>query len=511
MSIAFFCCLLKILVNQVSVLSLSIPTQILNKIYYFRFDEVFATCLRTVKSATLVSLEKWIVPAVRAFVSDKTNPALAKLLLNYTTPKPRVPGGTIDGIQFSETLLGTLLSLSILPKTQNGPYEYYENMVDSQSSSLTSSLWSYLSSHLDEMHAIFKGFLLVGGDIRNQMLEWIGLCLHTNVARGQIWSSHNPAAMLGAVKVVPDSFMIGLCGILLRLCKPLLRPNFKVLDVDPTYFAVSEADRQSKSVHMHGVEKETCLISLPDSDQPRKTANSYNFVTEVFYMTHKAVDLGYRVCIEKFNQMNREMARLQDLYRDAQAQGGSAVAQNMLDALMAKMPKYMCLQKLIIEPNNDQMLLHFFEGTSLWLTRCASKITDPENPDNEINVTDLKLPIETPAPKCLASIPEYIVENIVVYLTFIQNFEQQAIDTDFQTQNSIFTVILLFMGDVSRARNPHLRARMAEGLASFLPKKCNSAYGCSSKAHLFTQHPHRMEIVPNLLSVFVTIEMTGKV
>lgn len=304
--------------------------------------------------------------------------------------------------------------------------------------------------------------------------------------------------------------MAGLCGVLLRLCKPLLRPKFKVLDVDPTYFAVIEADRPKKSVHMYGVEKETCLISMADSEQPRKTADSYNFVTEVFYMTHKAIDLGYRVCIEKFNQMNREMARLQDLYRDSQAQGASEVSQNMMDALMAHMPKYLCLQKLIIEPNNDQLLLHFLEGTSLWLTRCASKIPDPENPDNEIDVSELNLPVETPAPKCLASIPEYIVENIVVYLTFIQNFEQQSIDTDIETQKSIFTVILLFMGDVSRARNPHLRARLAEGLASFLPKKCNSSFGCSSKSYLFTQHPHRLEIVSNLLSVFVTIEMTGE-
>ena len=470
---------------------------------------MFANCLRSAKSASLITLEKWILYTVKAFVSDKTNAPLAQLLLDYTTPKARLPGGTIDGIQFSETLLGALLSLSILPKSHNGPYEYFDNMADAQSSTLTNSLWNYLTLHLDELHTIFKGFLLVGGETRNNMLEWIGLCLHSNVGRGQIWNAHNPAAMLGAAKVVPDSFMIGLCGVLLRLCKPLLRPKFKVLDVDPTYFAVSDANRKSKSVHMYGGEKETCLIANPDENQPRPTADSYNFVTEVFYMTHKAIDLGYRVCIDKFIQMNREMARLQDLYRDAATQGGSEVAQNVMDALKTHMPKYLCLQKLINEPVNDQYLLQFYEATSLWLTRCASKIPDPENPDKEISVNEVNLPIETPAPRCLACIPEFIVENIVVYLTFIHHFEQQAIDTDLDTQKSIFTVLLLFMGDVSRARNPHLRARLAEGLSSFLPKKCTS-FSCSSKSHLFTQHPHRLEIVPNLLSVFVGIEMTGE-
>lgn len=186
--------------------------------------------------------------------------------------------------------------------------------------------------------------------------------MHSNAARGQLWNAHNPLGMMGATKTVPDSFMIGLCGVLLRLCKPLLRPTYKVLDVDPTYFAVSEADRAAKGVHMHAVDKETCLIPFSDENQPRQISSSYNFVTEVFYMTHRAIDLGYRVCIEKFFQMNRAIQENSRVYRDVQAQGGSEMMQNMMDALTAQMPKFLCLQKLIIEPNNDQMLLRFYEG-----------------------------------------------------------------------------------------------------------------------------------------------------
>lgn len=128
-----------------------------------------------------------------------------------------------------------------------------------------------------------------------------------------------------------------------------------------------------------------------------------------------------------------------------------------MDALKNHMPKYLCLQKLINEPNDDQFLLQFYEATSRWLTRCATRIPDPDNPANEISVDEVNLPITTPAPHCLASIPDFIAENIVVYLTFIQHFEQQTFDTDTETQKSIFTVIFTFMGDVSRARNPHLR------------------------------------------------------
>lgn len=463
--------------------------------------------MRSAQNASLVTLEKWIIYTLKAFVTDKTNPHLAQLLLDFTTPKPQ-SNGKVDGVQFSNSLLGALLSLSILPKKQNGPYEYFENASEIQSETLKDSLWNYFKLHMDEMHTIIKGFLLVGGEIRSKMLEWIGLCLHSNVARGQIWNAHNPAGLLGASKIAPDSFMIGLCSVLLRLCKPLLRPTFKVFDVDATYYAVNENDRKQKNVHMYDGDKVTCLIPIPNENQQRKTADSYNFVTEIFYMTHKAYDLGYRICIEKYFRMNREMGRLQDAYNDAMLQGGSETAQHMMESLTVKMKEYMCLERLISEPTNDQYLVQFYEATSLWLTKCASRIPDPQNPNHEINANEINLPIKTAPPQCLASIPEFIIENMVFYLTFVHHLNQQAIDTDVQTQKSIFTVILLFMGDMSRARNPHLRARLADGLASFLPKKCNS-FGCTTRSYLFTHHPHRLEIVSNLLSVFVGIEMTG--
>lgn len=63
------------------------------------------------------------------------------------------------------------------------------------------------------------------------------------------------------------------------------------------------------------------------------------------------------------------------------------------------------------------------------------------------------------------------------------------------------------MGDSERVRNPHLRARLAEGLESLLPK---SSQNFQYNNELFTNHPDRLQIVPCLLNVFVSIEMTGQ-
>lgn len=243
---------------------------------------------KQVKSATLVSPAPWIFPTLQIFVGDKTNAALANILLDFATP----PAGA-NGNHFAETLFGHLLRISILAKSQNGAAEYFEGIMNTQDTSISDSLWSALRHHLDNVHSVFRALLGHTGETRARTLRWIGDCLHANVARGQLWNSHNPTAdMFGALTTASDAFMTGLAGVLLRLCKPLLKPGLRVLLVDPTYCAVPSADRPTKGVHMCEMDKETCLIPRRDDGQVLATAASYTFVTEIFFMTHKALDLS---------------------------------------------------------------------------------------------------------------------------------------------------------------------------------------------------------------------------
>jgi ubiquitin conjugation factor E4 A len=252
------------------------------------FNPIFMLALKKTKSSSLVSLDKWILHFLAIFVSDKTNSHLAELLLNFTTPKQQQSN---EGVKYSESLLGSLLCLSIMPKNANGPYEYFDNPQNLTSiSSLTSSLWDYLKQHLDTMHQLFKGFLLCGGEVRSKVLIWICDCLHANVARGQIWNTHTHSPLQN-LTTAPDSFMIGLAGVLLRLCQPLFKPQLKVMNVDPSYCAVKDKEKFNAGVHMREIEKETCLLPTSEDEQ-RLTAEKYNFISECFFMTHKAIDLS---------------------------------------------------------------------------------------------------------------------------------------------------------------------------------------------------------------------------
>lgn len=271
-------------------------------------DHILDATRESLKKCTLGGFEKWIFPLLMSFVADKTTQKLGEIFINHSTPPV-----DSDGDKYSNTVLGQLLSISIIPKNAHSSYEFYENPLSTQRS-LSESIWNYLSNHLSSLHLLFKGLLLQGGEVKDKTLHWIGDCLNANTPRGQLWNNH--AQNSTSLKTSSDSFMLGLGGVLLRLCQPLFKPQMKVLMVDPTYCAVTNDDRASKGVHMKNVEKDTCLQPL-EENQTRITAEKYNFVTECFFMCHKALDLGYRVVIEKLIRMNRDINRLQGAFQDA--------------------------------------------------------------------------------------------------------------------------------------------------------------------------------------------------
>lgn len=473
------------------------------EIFFKCFDE----CMKSVRQATMITLEKWVLTFLTSFTSDKKNAAMANLFLDYIELPPNA-----DGIKYADSLLGQLLCLSLTPKNNQGPYEFYDNLHNTNLTALnnlSSSLWNYLKMLHDSLHILIKGFLMISGDTRDKILVWLGNAITSNVKRGQIWNTHS-SMILGNFTTAPDSFMIGLAGVMLRLCLPLMKPQLKVLIVDPTYSAVKSEEAKEKQIHMKDFEKETCLIPFEENEE-RITAKKYNFVTEIFFMTQKAIDLSYRVCIEKVTRMNREIHRLQSAYQDSMQGGGTAdVTENIMNMLTKQSQQLLCLQNLILEPKNDELLLQFYEATAIWVNQLAMKtVLKPEDAEQGFapqTIQEVNLPLANETSKLLQYVPEMILENIVGYLQFSKNFETQA--RAHQEAKEVFiTMILIFMGSSKRAKNPHLRANLAEGLESLLPKESN---GFTLDTQLFYQHPHRMEIVENLLNVFVSIEMTGQ-
>jgi ubiquitin conjugation factor E4 A len=181
---------------------------------YEIFFKSFDIVLKMIRQASMITLEKWILGYLMAFVSDKNNIEAANIFLEYIT----LPENT-EGIKYSETLLGQLLCLSITPKHNNGPYEFFDqlNSTNLQAlNNLSSSLWNNLNYLHESIYALIKCILVIGGETRDKILNWLGNAITKNQKRGQIWNQHS-SMVLGNFTTAPDSFMVSQWVKLIRI------------------------------------------------------------------------------------------------------------------------------------------------------------------------------------------------------------------------------------------------------------------------------------------------------
>ncbi|XP_045448284.1 ubiquitin conjugation factor E4 A [Melitaea cinxia] len=464
-----------------------------------------------INKSNLINLPIYILPSIQLFANN-TN--LAQILLESCEPKIET-----NGRLYQDSVIGALLSLSVLPRTATGMPEFFDNPLDQAATSMVeTSIWNATSHLTNNLHKIFLTLLKGGPQIKNRLLSWIGKCLKTNLARGKLW---NIQAEMNAVSMtcVSDGFMLNLGAVLLHLCQPFCtKPDDpKSLKIDPTYGAVPPEECAAKSVHLDCLHNETCLLPARESEDgqaiKRPTSDTYNFVTECFFMTQKCIDLGVRVCSEKLYRCGQDLGRAQRALTDV------SVAHRAHDSLRRRthflMTKFLSYRSALLEKEMLTNLHRLQATTCTWLVQVASGSGAPPHAPAETRA--LRLPLAAPPPDTLRCVPEFVLENIVVLITMARR-TVGAITDEADVAGLLqpaLTLVLTFMGDSSRTYNPHLRARLAECLEAMLPNHPDDQQPLSNIAsfyreQLFKEHPHRSQLVPCLLDVFVGIEMTGQ-
>ncbi|XP_061397197.1 ubiquitin conjugation factor E4 A [Musca vetustissima] len=460
-----------------------------------------------ISQSNILTIKSDIFWLLSFFVRDKRIPQMGEVLIDFTIPNPNTTGGA-----YMDTLFGSLFSLSILPKNTNGPYEFF-NDISLESKGSDPALWQIMSRYQNDVFCLIKQLLVQSPTTKQKMLQWVAKCLSANVSRGHLWNNLNAGIENVVHQNASDAFMLGLTSVLLRLCAPLCEPTMKVLLVDPTYCGVPDDEREEKGVNMLKAFEETALLPTEENTK-RTTAAKFNFITELFFLTHKAYELSYRACIERFAKMSRELQNLQSSYQDvASADPNNEMAKNLMRMLKQHLQKYLCLRNCLMEPENDTALIKFFEASAIWLVEVA--LISPEELESMHEFAPLKrrnkkLPQKIEfTPHTLRCIPENIVDNIISYLNFNRHFAPgHFIEFYPSSHDAFFKMIVLFMGAPEFIKNPHLRAKLAEALELFLKKQ--SAVGTTFLAHVFDNHPDRSKVVASLLNVFVSIEMTGQ-
>ncbi|KAI0241400.1 Ubiquitin conjugation factor E4 A, partial [Lamellibrachia satsuma] len=103
---------------------------------------------------------------------------LAKVLIKYNEPPAGSPGRA-----YEDTLLGAVLSISCVPQSEAGPYEFFDQPSQSlkQEHDFTETYIHLTMGLLTErMHQVFYSLLSHKGDSCHRTLCWLGQCLQTN-------------------------------------------------------------------------------------------------------------------------------------------------------------------------------------------------------------------------------------------------------------------------------------------------------------------------------------------
>ena len=243
--------------------------------------------------------------------------------------------------------------MSCLPNTPDGSYEFFKKAVLQAANITEGNIWTSTDVVTENLYKIFHAMLKYSSEVQHQNLCWVADCLDASVGRGKLWNSHG--LNVGVLECVSDGFVLNLGCVLLCLYQPFCAEpaDPKLLLVEPKYYASEggdDAEMHSKGVHMKKLASETCLIPSAEGTL-RPSSETYGFVSECFYVAHKALDLGFRVTYEHLMRLNQDLARTQRAYIDVQNQGG--VNSDLVQVIGERMGMYKTRQVLSQDLNQQ--------------------------------------------------------------------------------------------------------------------------------------------------------------
>ena len=289
-----------------------------------------------------------------------------------------------------------------------------------------------------------------------------------------------------------------------------------------------------EKIHLRNLDQESYLVPKPESDKTSNessiltatasslstfsSTNNYNFMTEIFFLAHKSLQLGFKSTYDRF--MNT-MSDISQLERYNEMSGASPEEREMYQkGLERHLSKYLSARTMLFQENFIELCAMFGLASCSWLTNLSmhrQATTGSELPEVTKFLEPVFIQADFERPEQISPflklIPEFICENISDFFIFVRRFVQKNLLLNQISFDPLMTFILTFMGSPLKMKNPHLRAKLAEILEELMPKNGrnkNNYLSTSSCTELFQKHRFIQHLVPTLIHVFVSIEVTGQ-
>lgn len=422
----------------------------------------------------------------------------------------------INGRQFeTESALGLFFKLSPLPDVM-GVGE--PNFVESCFSNVTTRtkrdvdasfamLRGCTNTLIEGLYQIMFVMLKHGGEVREGVLAWFEAALRVNAGRGKMrvdlrtLTSHGGAHNMSAVA--------------LRLALPFLDPTSGKYDkISPAY-----------------VRSRACKLSLGDETRLSMTADEvaaaklslgedkedWGFICECFFITGRALHLGYIKCIMELTQLSRDLQEQQSRVRDLEAmraQFAGRPDQTRYETRLAEMKEHleegqqMHLQYdcALREPRLVSEALQYYRLVAVWLMRIVATNGDYEKGNGRLFSSLNAANFPEVCPTSFACLPEYVVEDLVEFMLYISRYDPETLDHE--PLDEIMNLFIALIGKADYVKNPYLRCKFVDVMRCWIPDEQGNV--SQKLLTLFEVNPVSLtDLVPCLLRLYVGIEFTG--
>jgi ubiquitin conjugation factor E4 A len=319
-----------------------------------------------------------------------------------------VPGNAYE----NSTIIGHLVGLTCIPQFMQQSEFFLEPDQQSQAEmeATTESLRLQFTCLTDSLNRILHN-LLRSPDTKPDTLKWIVQCMRDNSGRKQLISSMHHLFLMYA----SDGFFLNLSTALLKLCEPFTSlTKFTKLDSLIPLYCSQQANEQQHggtTVFVFGLKEETKLSVQPPDGLPSDDVE-YNFITQIFFITHRCLQIGLNQVCDHYMELMQQLAKLQQKVSEAMAVGGG-VGGEVRQLFERAMTRHLAYKAQLLNPPLIESAFQFYVATAHWLTKLA--VGEDIGVDSKVDMQSLKTPSIG-----LCYIPEFVVEDVVQFVIFVR-------------------------------------------------------------------------------------------
>uniref|UniRef100_A0A6B2KXE7 RING-type E3 ubiquitin transferase n=1 Tax=Arcella intermedia TaxID=1963864 RepID=A0A6B2KXE7_9EUKA len=378
-------------------------------------------------------------------------------VLNYVVQHPKwIPSMRNTGKELEATsILGPFFRLNTLPSTNIDAF-FPDLVTPENKAAVVDNFRKRLEISKEYSVDLVTAVMESSVENGDRMLDWFGTAISRNKDRVKM--------NVDRITLCSDSFLANVTIVLLRLCQPFTQLSAQNVDsIDSDYLLVSDRLNIPTDTTRLNLLTET-LKTLSTQLRADRNGSPFNRETEYFFLALQALHLG--LC-KMYAVYDRQLGDLR-LFALREAQ--------------------------LLEPKLLEMVFTFYSFFSQYMVQTAlgGRRKTPE-----------VLPLVEPVPRNFSCIPEYFVEDLVDFFSFLVTRQSTMLDE--YPLDSIFCFLTTFIASPDYIKNPHLRGKLIDLLGCFTPailkRSLQKDPFCNTLAETF---------LPNALTeYYIDIEITG--